>query len=137
TEHELASRKHDEALLLAQDVTRRVEAGDAARVDSLQAQSLVQQTSSTREQAQVALARLQNQWLALTGLAAAPSLDEALPSGSLEVHPDHPVIQAAQTRVQAAQAKLQLSETDRRDPMAIGVGVMRERASFGSAAENS
>lgn len=137
TDRELATRKHNEALALAQDVARRVKAGDSARVDGLQAQSLVQQAASTREQAEVALARLQNQWLALTGLAAAPSLDEALPSGKPVLHPDHPAIQAAQTRVQAAQAKLELSEADRRDPMAIGVGVTRERATFGAAGETS
>jgi cobalt-zinc-cadmium efflux system outer membrane protein len=137
TERDLAARKHSEALALAQDVARRVKAGDSARVDGLQAQSLVQQAGSTREQAEVALARLQNQWLALTGLAAAPSLDEALPSGKPVLHPDHPAIQAAQTRVQAAQAKLELSETDKRDPMAIGVGVTRERATFGAAGETS
>ncbi|MGQ2979587.1 MAG: TolC family protein, partial [Polaromonas sp.] len=136
-ERDLAARKHSEALALAQDVARRVKAGDSARVDGLQAQSLVQQAASTRDQAEVALGRLQNQWLALTGLAAAPVLDEALPPGQPVVSPDHPAVLAAQTRVQAAQARLELSETDRRDPMAIGVGVTRERATFGAAAETS
>jgi len=140
TEHDLAARKHKEAMVLAQDVARRVKAGDSARVDGLQAQSLVQQTASTQAQTHVALARLQNQWLTLTGLAAVPPLEEAqpaLPPGAATPSHDHPAIQAAQTRVQAAQAKLELSETDRRDPMAIGVGVIRERASFGAAGETS
>lgn len=137
SEDELALRKHSEAQTLAQDVERRVKAGDSARVEGLQAQSLVQQTASTREQANLALTRLQNQWLTLTGLAAAPSLDEALPGAGAALTPDHPALQAAQARVQAAQAKLELSETDRRDPMAVGVGVTRERASFGAAGETS
>ncbi len=140
TERDLATRKQSEALTLAQDVERRVKAGDSARVDGLQAQSLVQQAASTREQAEVALARLQNQWLALTRLAASPSLEETpppLPPANVTVTPDHPAIQAAQARVQVAQTKLELSETDRRDPMAIGVGVARERATFGAASENS
>ncbi|WP_395058670.1 TolC family protein [Polaromonas sp.] len=137
TERDLAARKHSEALTLAQDVARRVKAGDSARVDGLQAQSLVQQATSTREQAEVSLARLQNQWLALTGLPAVPLLDERLPASNTLAYPDHPALHAAQTRVQAAQAKLELSETDRRDPMAIGVGVTRERATFGAAGETS
>lgn len=137
TERDLAQRKHSEAQTLAQDVERRVRAGDSARVDGLQAQSLVQQAASGREQAQQALTRLQNQWLALTGLTAVPSLDEPLPSANPVTGPDHPALQAAQTRVQAAQAALELSETDKRDPMSVGVGITRERSAFGAASENS
>lgn len=137
TERDLAERKHSEALTLAQDVERRVKAGDSARVDGLQAQSLAQQAASGRDQAQQALARLQNQWLALTGLVGVPLLDETQPSSNPVLSPEHPALQAAQTRVQAAQATLELSETDKRDPMSIGVGITRERSAFGAASENS
>ena len=137
TERDLAERKHSEALTLAQDVERRVKAGDSARVDGLQAQSLAQQAASGREQAQQALARLQNQWLALTGLVGVPLLDETQPSANPVLSPEHPALQAAQTRVQVAQATLELSETDKRDPMSIGVGITRERSAFGAASENS
>lgn len=137
TERELAARKHSEALALAQDVDRRVKAGDSARVDGLQAQSLVQQAASARDQADIAWIRLRHQWLALTGLPQAPALDDLPPPAQPGIQPDHPALLAAQTRVQAAQAKLALSEADRRDPMAIGVGVTRERATFGAAGESS
>ncbi len=136
TERTLAERKHSVALALAQDVERRVKAGDSARVDSLQAQSQLAQAASAREQAELGLSRLHNQWLALTGLAAVPPLGEPLPADAL-AQADHPALQAAQTRVQAAQAALELSETDRRDPMAVGVGVTRERSAFGAAGETS
>ncbi|MDP2818907.1 MAG: TolC family protein [Polaromonas sp.] len=137
TERELAARKHSEALALAQDVERRVKAGDSARVDGLQAQSLVQQAATGREQTAVALTRQLNQWLTLTGLANAPALEEVLPPVHTSVQPEHPALQAAQTRVQAAQATLELSQTDRGDPMAIGVGVTRERATFSAAGESN
>lgn len=137
SESELAARKHSEAQTLAQDVDRRVKAGDSARVDGLQAQSQVAQAASARAQADTALTRLQQQWLALTGLAAAASLDETAPADPGAATPDHPALQAAGARVQAAQARLEFSETDRRDPMAIGVGVTRERASFGASGETS
>ena len=137
TERDLAERKHSEARALAQDVERRVKAGDTARVDSLQAQSQVAQAASGSEQAGAALKRLQNQWLALTGLAEAPPLDEALPPRSALANPDHPVVQAAQAQVQTAQAKLELTEADKRDPMSLGVGVTRERATFGATGETS
>jgi len=137
TERDLAERKHSEARTLAQDVERRVKAGDTARVDSLQAQSQVAQAASGTEQADAALKRLQNQWLALTGLADLPPLNEAQPPSSALVNSDHPVVQAAQAQVQAAQARLALTEADKRDPMSLGVGVTRERATFGAAGETS
>jgi cobalt-zinc-cadmium efflux system outer membrane protein len=137
TERELVQRKHGEALALAQDVERRVKAGDSARVDSLQAQSQVQQAASAKDQGEAAFTRLQNQWQALTGLAAVPALDEPpAPTGAL-AHAEHPALQAAQAQVQAAQARLALAEADKRDPMALGVGVTREREAFGAAGENT
>lgn len=137
TERELAQRKHSEALALAQDVERRVKAGESARVDSLQAQSQVQQAASAKDQGEAALTRLQNQWQSLTGLKAVPALDEPLaPTGAL-AHAEHPALQAAQAQMQAVQAKLALAEADKRDPMALGVGVMREREAFGTAGENT
>jgi cobalt-zinc-cadmium efflux system outer membrane protein len=137
SESELATRKHNEAQTLAQDVERRVKAGDSARVDALQAQSQVAQAASAEALASMALLRRQHQWQVLTGLAAAPSLGESPPDLAATLAPAHPALQAAAARVQAAQAGLERSETDRRDPMAIGVGVTRERASFGAAGETS
>ncbi|MDP1953522.1 MAG: TolC family protein [Polaromonas sp.] len=137
TERDLAARKLSEARTLAQDVDRRVKAGDTARVDSLLAQSQVAQAASGAEQAEGALKRIQNQWLALTGLSTVPLLNEVPPSPSALSRPDHPVLQAAQAQVQAAQAKLALTEADKRDPMSLGVGVTRERATFGAAGETT
>ena len=50
-------------------------------------------------------------------------------------NPDHPVILAAQAQVLAAQAKFELTETDQRDPMVLGLGITRERAAFGATGE--
>jgi outer membrane protein, heavy metal efflux system len=137
TERELAARKHSEALALAQDVERRVKAGDSARVDALQAQALVRQADAGRDQAGLAWSRLLNQWQTLTGLLQAPVLDDVLAPADAGVPPGHPALEAARTLVQAAQARLEFSEADRRDPVALGVGVTRERASVGAAGESS
>jgi cobalt-zinc-cadmium efflux system outer membrane protein len=137
SESELAIRKHSEAVTLAQDVERRVKAGDSARVDALHARSQLAQAASARAQADMALSRLQHQWLALTGLAATPSLDETASDANAALPPEHPALRAAETQVQAAQARLEFSESDRRDAMAVGVGVTRERASVGAAGETS
>lgn len=131
-ERELAARKVEETRVLASDVERRVRAGDVARVDLLQAQGLAQQARVAQEQAVAALARLQTQWRALTGLTQVARLDEA--PGTPQ---EHPSISAAQAQVRAAESRLNLAVADRRDPVEVGVGVARERAAFGAANETS
>ncbi len=140
-ELDLNRRKLLDATALAQDLNRRVKVGENARVDSLQAEVLVQQAQTAMAQANSQLTRLQNQWRSLTGLAAVSPPDETLASlagnevDAAPVSPDHPALRYAQAQVSSAQARLALADADKRDPMAIGVGVARERANFASANE--
>ena len=148
-ERDLNQRKVQDANALAQDLSRRVKAGENARVDALQAQVVVQQAQAALALADSQLSRLQTQWRGLTGLAAASPLDETLgsPAGSdpagnkaaiaaeQPVLPDHPVLRQAQAQVRAAQAKANLASADKRDPMSVGLGVGHERSSFNSAGE--
>lgn len=131
-ERELAARKLDEATRLAADVERRVKAGDTARVDALQSLAAARQAEGAVAQADAALSSAQQQWRALTGLALPAALDEQPGTAT-----DHPAVLAAQAQLRAAQARLALADADRRDPMALGVGVTRERAATGAAAETS
>ena len=140
-EFDLNKRKLLDATALAQDLNRRVKVGENARVDGLQAEVLVQQAQTAMAQANSQLTRLQNQWRSLTGLAAVSPPDETLASLAgnekepAPVSPDHPAMRYAQAQVSSAQAKLALADADKRDPMAIGVGVARERANFAGANE--
>lgn len=143
-EQALATRKLAEAGTLAQDVERRVRAGDVARVDSLQAQSVVQQANVSLIQAQAAISRVQSQWQALTGLAtvADPASDSAPPNSSLTINleamkTDHPAVTAAAAQTQAARSRLQLAESDRRDPMELSIGSTVSQGVFGASAETS
>ena len=143
-EQALATRKLAEAGTLAQDVERRVRAGDVARVDSLQAQSVVQQANVSLVQAQAAISRVQSQWQALTGLAtvADPASDSAPPNGSLTItleamKTDHPTVTAAAAQTQAARSRLQLAEANRRDPMELSVGSTVSQGVFGASSETS
>lgn len=131
-ERELAARKIEESRALAADVDRRVRAGDAARVDLLQAQGLEQQARAAQEQAAAALSRLQFQWRALTGLPYAARLDET--AGAVQ---EHSLVAAAQAQVHAAESRLRLAVADRRDPIEVGVGFARERPAFGAPNETS
>ena len=129
-ELQLAVRRLAEAKLLTGDIERRVKAGDAARVDLLQSQSSTQLAAGVQTQADSALKRAQAQWLALTGLSEVSVLDE-----SVGVARDHPAVTAADAQLRAAQARLELTQKDRSDPMEVSLGVIRERAALGSASE--
>ena len=152
TERTLATRKLAEATTLAQDVERRVRAGDVARVDALQAQSVVQQANAALVQAQAAISRVQSQWQALTGLAtvADPASDFAPLNSTLTttltttltitleaLKADHPAVAAAAAQTQAARSRLQLAEADRRDPMELSVGSTVSQGVFGASLETS
>ncbi len=140
-ELDLNKRKLLDAKQLAQDLIRRVKAGENARVDGLLAQVQEQQAQAAIAQAESQLTRLQNQWRGLTGLAAVASLDAA-PSNTnsgeasaYAVPPDHPALRQAQAQLNSAQAKLALANADKRDPMSVGIGASRERGRFGAANE--
>lgn len=140
-ELDLNKRKLTDANALTEDLSRRVKAGENARVDALQAQVLVQQAQTAMTQAQSQLTRLQNQWRSLTGLATVAPLEETLATRAANeaqaapVSPDHPALRYAQAQLGSAQAKLALADADKRDPMSMGVGVGRERNTFAAANE--
>jgi cobalt-zinc-cadmium efflux system outer membrane protein len=129
---ELASRKVAETQALATDTERRVRAGESARVDSLRAQSALSEAQSARAAADGALARVSAAWRALTGLSQPARLDE--PPGAEGVHP---LVQAAEAQARAARSKLEVTEADRRDPMEVGVGLVRERPGGGAPTESA
>lgn len=133
-ERDLARRKQSEAQALAQDVQKRVTAGESARVDALLVQAASTQAAALAVQSEAALAQLQGQWRALTGLtqiAQAAETDKEATIGQ------HPLTENAQARVRAAEARLALTDADRRDPVELGVGVTRERSVFGESAQNA
>ena len=137
----LAKRKVAEASTLADDVARRVRAGDMARVDNLMAQSAVAQANAQLEAAQIELLALQSQWQALTTLSSAPSplavsasSSQSTPSFDLQ---NHPHLLEAQAAVSANQAKLNTTLADSRDPMEVGVSSAREKSARGNSAETS
>ena len=137
-ELDLNKRKLVEAEGLAQDLGRRVKAGENARIDGLHAQVLVVQAQAAIAQAQGQLARLQSQWLGMTGLVLVSSLDETLlkpTSGTQPALEAHPLQRQALAQLDSARTKLALARADTRDPMALGIGIANERAAFGGASE--
>ena len=113
-ELDLNRRKLLDANALTQDLSRRVKAGENARVDGLQSQVLVQQAQAAIALAESQLSRLQSQWRSLTGLAAVALPDETLASslagqlGAAPVSPDHPsfAVRAVAGRQRSSKAGL-------------------------------
>ena len=144
-DRDLNQRKLQDANMLVHDISRRVKAGENARVDALLAQVVTQQAQAALAQAEGQVNRAQSQWRGLTGLSTAPALDEPLanvngnPAGAPPalqiIAPDHPGLRQAQAQVNSAQARLALVDADRRDPMSVGVGVGRERSVFAAPNE--
>jgi outer membrane protein, heavy metal efflux system len=137
SDQQLAKRKVAEAQSLADDVAKRVRAGDVARVDNLMAQSAVALAQSQLEAAQTELAALQNQWQAMTGLTAAPAPLPSTPSAAKSELQNHPQWQEGQASVSAMKAKLATTLADTRDPTEIGVSAQRERSASGNPNETS
>lgn len=142
SERTLNDGKLAEAEALAADVARRVAAGDLPRVDQALAHATALQAASARAAAEASLARAQAHWLALTGMRQPPAPEALAATGPATPHAapaasTHPALAAAQTQVQAAQARLALAEADVRDPMAASVGVSRERSAHGAPASHS
>lgn len=131
-ERDLAARKLDESRRLAADTERRVKAGDVARVDLLQARSAASQAEGLLAQADAALAKARAHWRSLTGLTAL-----VVPAEPPGAPAEHPALLAAQAQVRSAQAALQATEADRRDPVALSVGMTRERAATSAPGETT
>lgn len=129
---ELARRKVAEARALAADTERRVRAGESARIDALRTGSALSEAESARTEAEGALARALGHWRALTGLAAPAALDEAQsPEGA------HPLVEAAEAQARASRSRLEVAEADRRDPVEVGLGLVRERPGGGAPTETA
>ena len=122
---------------LADDVERRVRAGDLARADALAAQA--EQLAAAALQAEVRL-RLQAaraRWTLLTGLPAAPDLtaatNDVAPGSALP----HPELQLASQSTELARRRVELMRRSRRDAPELTVGVRQDVPGRAEASQGS
>jgi cobalt-zinc-cadmium efflux system outer membrane protein len=149
-----ALRRRESAAVLAEDVARRVRAGESARLEALQAEALRGQAAADLADAERALAQAEAQWTALTGRAVVASLEDeadaaapppasasasASASSSASADPSsgggHPLLVAAEARAAVARAQLDGVLADRRDPVEVGVGVSRDQSAHGERSD--
>ena len=111
---------------LADDVERRVRAGDLARADALaaQAEQLAASVllSDVRQRLQAARAR----WTLLTGLTAAPNLSPATVAYGAPAAAVHPELQLASQSTELARKRVELMRHTRRDAPELTVGVRQD-----------
>ena len=123
---------------LANDVDRRVRAGDLARSDSLAAQA--EQLAATAFLADVRqrLQAARYRWTLLTGLTALPDLSaDPAPESAGQDLTQHPELQLASRTTELARKRADLVRRSRRDAPELTVGVRQDTSGRGEASQGS
>jgi cobalt-zinc-cadmium efflux system outer membrane protein len=121
---------------IADDVQRRVQAGDLARADALAARAELLEARSAQSDADQRVQAARAQWKTLTGLEAMPRLQPP-PAASLSDMPteEHPELRLAAQAVERARKRLDSVNLSRRDPPELSVKFREESPGFGEAAQ--
>jgi cobalt-zinc-cadmium efflux system outer membrane protein len=127
-EREIARARADSASQLAQDVARRIRAGDVPRMDGNQARSVEAAAEAALAEADGRAHRAARGFLALTGLAALPPADGMHERRQREAAAEHPQLAPLARAVAAARARLDVAAKNVRELPEITVGMRRERA---------
>lgn len=122
---------------LADDVDRRVRAGDLAPADALAARAEWLASQAEQAEAEQKLGAQQAQWRLLTGLAVAAQ-PEPPPAGTdIDLDDAHPELQLAARAVERAQRKLALAQARRGDGPELGLHLRQERPGAGNPVQHS
>jgi len=120
---------------LADDVERRVRAGDLARSDALVAQAEHLAAAALKTDLQQRLQAARSRWTLLTGLTAAPDLTaEASANESAIVHPE---LQFASRSTELARQRVELMRSSRRDAPELTVGVRQDTPGRAESSQGS
>lgn len=130
-----AQDHQDHLEAIAEEVMRRVEAGDLARIDTVLAQQEVLAAKGAVSTAQAALQETLARYRVLTGQADIPAA-EPEPIAA-DMREPHPRMTAARTALQRSQASLGVVRSTRSEPPSVGVSMRRERDDAASAPASS
>lgn len=121
---------------LAEDVDRRVRAGDLAPADALAARSEWLAAQAQANSAAQALAVAQSQWRLLTGLTVMRFQVFVAPVMS-QIPESHPELLLANAAVELGQRRVDLARVQRTDSPELTLGLRHERAGQGSGSQGS
>lgn len=113
---------------VADDVERRVQAGDLARADALAARAELLGAGAQLSDAQQRLLAAHNHWRLLTGLDAMPVVEESAmtTSAAPDALADHPELRLAERATEHARRRVDALRTDRRDAPELKLGVRQD-----------
>jgi outer membrane protein TolC len=124
---------------LAEDVDRRVRAGDLARADALAAHAERLEAEARRADARLRLESAQLRWTALTGQTSVPEPAQLLeePAGDTTATATHPELRLAGLNADYARRQVDLVRASRREPPELLFGVRSEVPATGLPSQNS
>lgn len=123
---------------LADDVQRRVRAGDLARADTLAARAESLAAAATRAAAQQRRDAALTRWTTLTGIGAPPLLPAQPPADSPreQAAAEHPELSLARAQLEEARKRLDLVRATRRDAPELSVGIRQDTPGRAERAQN-
>lgn len=122
---------------LADDVERRVRAGDLARADALAAQAEQLAASAGLSDVRQRLRTARARWALLTGLDMLPDLTRDPVTTEVAEAAAHPELQLASQSTALARQRVELMRHSHRDAPELTVGVRQDKAGRGEASEGS
>lgn len=132
-ESSVAVRQAQSLEALANDVERRVKAGDLARADALAARAELLAASAAAAEARLRLATARAQWTQLTGMEAVAAPDEAARPAAAP----HPEVALAALSARGAASRLDVVRASRMEPPELALRYRREIPGSGLPADNS
>ncbi len=133
-ESSVATRHAESLQALADDVERRVKAGDLARADALAARAEVLAASAAAAEARQRLDAARAQWKALTGLEPVADPTETKPAAT---GAEHPELALAVFGAQSAQSRLEAVRATRSEPPELIVRYRHDALGSGLPTEGS
>jgi cobalt-zinc-cadmium efflux system outer membrane protein len=122
---------------LADDVARRVRAGELARADAMAARAELLAAQALGSEAGQRLAEARARWQVLTGQALDPEPSEAEAPPNAALDDTHPELALALRRVAWSRSQLEVVQHSQREAPELTVGYRQEQSPGNSSAQNS
>lgn len=124
------------ARMLADDVAKRVQAGELAKTDLNLAQNEWRSAQATLLQNRIGLLHAQQNFSTLTGVDALPE-EGAESAQAKPLQDSHPLLEQARLNVAAAQAQVRVTGESQREQPELELGAFRDRGNIGESYNNS
>lgn len=122
---------------LANDVKRRVQAGDLAQTDELLAQTEVLKKRSALTLAEAEVMHARKRYSSITQITKIPASYQEKLSGLKEVEQNHPALQAINSQIERKQAELEALQLTGSGQTSVVVGINSDRPSRGDERSNN